>query len=114
MQAVNVPRTNSLARVDEVHGEHAEGGDAGEEEIISAAQLDEVRQIGADKGRIGHGSIPLDDVFASPAVIAQKHVFVVALVRVVAVLNPLLLYELELPRDAGVEGHEDDAAIFCV
>ena len=33
---------------------------------------------------------------------------------VVAVLDPLLLHELELAGDAGVEGLEDDAAVLGV
>jgi hypothetical protein len=40
-----------LAGSDEAHGDHSEGRDAGEKEIISAAQLDEVGQIAADEGR---------------------------------------------------------------
>ena len=47
----------------------------------------------------------------SAAVIAHEQVFVVAEVRVVAVGDPLLLHELELAGDAGVEGHEDDSAV---
>ena len=36
-------------------------------------------------------------------VIAEQSVFVVALMRVVAVFDPLLLHELELAEDAGVQ-----------
>ena len=43
-------------------------------------------------------------------VIAEQGVFVVALVRIVAVFDPLLVDEFELAEDAGVDGHEDDAA----
>src|ERR1700722_20794441 len=34
--------------------------------------------------------------------------------RIVAVFDPLLLNELKLAREAGVERHEDDAAFFGV
>src|SRR5262245_55509704 len=34
--------------------------------------------------------------------------------RVVAVFDPLLLHEFELPKDAGVQGHEDDASIVAI
>ena len=43
--------------------------------------------------------------------VAEEKVFVVAEVGIVAVSDPLLLDELELAGDAGVEGHEDDSAI---
>src|SRR5580658_1377452 len=46
--------------------------------------------------------------------IAHQHVLIVALVRIVAVFDPLLLNEFELAREAGVESHEDDAAIVSV
>ena len=50
--------------------------------------------------------------YLSPCcVVAHEQVFVVAEVGVVAVGDPLLLHELELAGDAGVEGHEDDAAV---
>ncbi len=48
---------------------------------------------------------------AVAAVIAEQDVFVVALVGVVAVVDPLLLDELELAREACVESDEDDAAL---
>src|ERR1035438_524330 len=33
---------------------------------------------------------------------------------VIAVFDPLLLHEFELPEDAGVYGHEDDAAVVGI
>ena len=47
-------------------------------------------------------------------VIPHQGVFVVPEVRVVAVLDPLLLYELKLAGEAGIERHEDHAAIVRV
>ena len=103
-----------LARIDEAHGDHSEGGDAGEKEIVSAAQLDEVGQIAADEGRVCRGCIALNDESAPASVIAHEHVFLVAEMRIVAVLDPLLLHELELPGDVCIERHEDDAAFFLI
>ena len=34
-----------LTRIDEAHGEHSQCGDAGQEEVVSATQLDEIRQM---------------------------------------------------------------------
>jgi hypothetical protein len=34
--------------------------------------------------------------------------------RVVTIFDPLLLHEFELPEDAGVQCHEDNAAIVAV
>jgi hypothetical protein len=103
-----------LARIDEAHGDHSEGGDAGEKEIISAAHLDEVGQIAADEGRVGRACIALNDESAAAGVIAHQHVFLIAQMRIVAVFDPLLLHELELAGDICVERHEDDAALFLI
>jgi hypothetical protein len=103
-----------LAGIDEPHGDHSEGGDAGEKEVISAAQLDEVGQIAADEGRVGRGCIALNDESAAAAMIAHEHVFLVAQMRIVAVFDPLLLHELELAGDVRVERHEDDTALFLI
>src|ERR1700691_2399922 len=46
--------------------------------------------------------------------IADEHVFVVPLVRIVAKVDPLLLNELELAGEAGGEGHGEDAALLRV
>ncbi len=46
--------------------------------------------------------------------VAHEEISFVAEVGIVAVVDPLLLHELELAGDAGVEGHEDDAAIVGV
>ena len=46
--------------------------------------------------------------------VAEQQVFVAALVRIVAVFDPLLLDELELAEDAGVQDHEDDTALVGV
>ena len=56
----------------------------------------------------------LDDEAAFSAVVAHQDVFRVALVRVVAVLDPLLLNELELPVQARVQCDENDAVLVRV
>src|ERR1700733_13123955 len=48
------------------------------------------------------------------SVVAHQDVFVVPEVRVVAVLDPLLLHKLKLAGEAGIERHEDHAAIVRV
>jgi hypothetical protein len=45
--------------------------------------------------------------------IPHQGVFVVPEARVIAVLDPLLLYEHKLTGDAGVECHEDHSAVAC-
>jgi len=47
-------------------------------------------------------------------VVAHQHVFLVAEMRVVAVLDPLLLHEFKLPGDVCVERHKNNAAFFLV
>ena len=68
-------------------------------------------RVTADEGRVGGGCVALDDVLSLAAVVAHQQVFIVALVGIVAVLDPLLLHEFELAGEAGVERHEDDAAL---
>jgi len=70
--------------------------------------------VGADVGWVGGGAVALDEETAATVVVAHEHVLVIALSGVVAVLDPLLLDELELAGDAGVESHEDDAAVVGV
>src|SRR5262249_17806576 len=48
------------------------------------------------------------------AVIARKRAGIVAGVEVEAILDPLLLHELELPEQAGADADEDDAVIAAV
>src|ERR1700691_1170580 len=47
-------------------------------------------------------------------VIPHQDVFVVAEVRIVAVLNPLLLHEFKLPGDTRIQRHKDDTAIVRI
>jgi len=47
-------------------------------------------------------------------VAADQDIFVIAEMRIVAVLNPLLLHEFKLPGEARVQRHKDDAALFGV
>ena len=47
-------------------------------------------------------------------VIPDERILVVALIEVVAVVHPLLLNELELLRDAGVEGNEDQTVFSAI
>ena len=58
--------------------------------------------------------VPWMTNLAATIVIAEQGVFVAALVRIVAVFDPLLLDEFELAEDAGVQHHEDDAAFVVV
>ena len=99
------------ARINQPERDHAECGDAGQKEVLSAAEFDKVRQVTAQERRVGRRGISRDDEAALTSVIPHQNVFVVPEVRVVAVLDPLLLNELELAEDAGVERHEDHTAI---
>ncbi len=47
-------------------------------------------------------------------VVGHEEVLFVAEFGIVSVGDPLLLDKLELPGEAGVERHEDDAAVDCV
>ena len=103
-----------LAWIDETHGQHSQRGNAWEKEVISASQFDEIRQVAADERRVGCACVSLHRELAASAVVAHQYVFVVPQMRVVAVFDPLLLYELKLARDAGIESHKDNAALLCV
>ena len=70
--------------------------------------------MAADEGRIRRVSIALHDESTVASMIAHERIFVVAEVRIVAVLNPLLLHEFKLPRDARIQRHEDDTAILGI
>src|ERR1700757_3398181 len=70
--------------------------------------------MAADEGWIGRGRVALNNKAAVASVVAHEDVFVIAEVGVVAVLDPLLLYKLKLAGEAGVECHEDHAAIVRV
>ena len=104
----------SLARINQSESDHAESRDARQEKVVTATEFNEIRQATADEGRVCRRSIALDDETSMTSVAAHQDVFVVTQMRVVAVLDPLLLYELELPGKAGVQRHEDHTAIVCV
>ena len=95
-------------------GQHSESGQARDEEVFAAAKFDEIREASADKGTIVRICCALNHELAATFVITKQKVFVVALVRVIPVFDPLLLHEFELPEDACVQRHEDDAAILGV
>ena len=104
----------TLSGIDGVFGHHRESGEAWHEEIVSTPQLHEVRQAAAEEWRVIRirGALNREPAFA--LVIAQQKILVIALVSVVAVFDPLLLHEFELPEDARVQHHEDNSAIVCV
>src|SRR5258708_33553072 len=85
-------------RVDRMRRNHSQRGDARDKKIVSATQLHKIRQVRAYVRRIAgiHGS--LNHELSSACVIPDEHILVVSLSRVVAVFNPLLVHELELPE----------------
>jgi hypothetical protein len=70
--------------------------------------------MAADQRRVGEAAVALNNEAASASVVAHEDVLVVALVCIGVVLDPLLLDELKLPGEVGVESHEDNAAIVRV
>src|SRR5262249_6366290 len=90
---------------------HGQRCQAWNEEIISAAQLDETRYPAAEKRRALRIGRALHHESTRSVVVSHQQILVVTQVRIVAVLDPLLLHKLELPADAGVECHENDAAL---
>src|ERR1700761_2677194 len=103
-----------LAWINQTHRQHSQRRDAWQKEIISASQLDKIWQLTANIGRVGCACVSLHDKLAASAVVAHQHIFVVAQMRIIAVFDPLLLYELKLARDACIERHEDDSALLGV
>src|SRR6185437_4345516 len=104
----------SLPRVNKAHSDHAEASDAGKEKVVAAAQANEIREIAADEGRVGRACVALHHESAATSMTAHQRIFVIAEMRIIAILHPLLLYELELAREAGVERHENDSTILVV
>src|SRR5260370_39408479 len=101
------------AGIDQAHRDHAQRGDAGQEEVFSAAQLDKIGQVAANEWWIRRGGIALHHELALSAVVSHERVFVVPLVRVVAVLDPLLLNEFELAGKTGLCRHENYDALLA-
>src|ERR1700733_12619986 len=87
-------------RIDEAQCHHAQCGDTGQKEVIASAQLDEVRQMATHERRVRGRGITLNDEATMASVIAHENVLIIAKVGVVAILDPLLLHELELAREA--------------
>jgi hypothetical protein len=107
-------REASLPRINEAHSDHAQASDAGKEKVVAAAQANEIREIAADEGRVGRACVALYHESAATSMTANQGVFVIAEMCIIAILHPLLLYELELAREAGVERHENDSALLVV
>ena len=87
----------ALAGVYQAHRDHCQGSEARQEEIVSATQLNKVRKVAADKGWICGVCLALHNKPAGASVISEQRIFVVAKMGIIAVLNPLLLHEFELP-----------------
>src|SRR6185312_12690287 len=64
--------------------------------------------------RIGRIRIALHNVLFSRAVASHQEVFVVAEMSIIAIGDPLLLNELELPGEIGVERHENYTAVDSI
>src|SRR5262249_22830232 len=105
------PRRGRSRRIDDAHGDHAQRGEARHEEIVAAARRHELRYAAADEGRAAALGIDGNDELGILAMIARERAGVVAGVEVEAVLDPLLLHELELPEQTGADADEDDAVI---
>ena len=84
------------------------------EEIVATPQFDEVGQVRTDERRILRIRCTLHDEFAFAAVIPDNQIFVVSLVQIVSIFDPLLLHEFELAEQACVQSHKNDAAIILV
>src|ERR1051326_8218335 len=92
-----------LSGIDRVGGDETQRGQAGHEEIVAAARLHEAGKPRAHVRRGGEIPVALDHEASGAVVGSEQKIAVASLARIIAVLDPLLLHEFELPEDAGVQ-----------
>jgi hypothetical protein len=93
---------------------HLQRGQAGHEKIVAASQFDKVGQIGTDERRILRIGRSLQNALAPAFVISDHQVFVVSLMQVISVFDPLLLNEFELAEQTGIQGHKNNAVFVLI
>src|SRR6185295_4965822 len=108
-------RETPSRRIDDPVRDHVQRRQAGHEEVVPTASLHEPRDPAAKVRWLSGVWIALDQ--ETPGVffvIAEQRVLVVRAPKIVAVVDPLLLDELELARDVCAQRHEDDAVFALV
>src|SRR3982074_854353 len=96
--------------IDGAHRDHADGGHTGQEKVVAAAGGHKFGQAGGDE-RGGVRRAGRDDVLVGLGATTDQGTAVVTGLEVQAVIDPLLLDELELPEQARTDPHENDALL---